>query len=535
MFQDANIIKRNDEVRADLCIIGAGAVGITLALALKDSGLNIVLLETGDFKEHDEARELSKIETTALPLSEPSRARGFGGTTQVWAARFRPFDPDDFEKKDWVPHSGWPINFEDVRPYYQQAARLLDAPQLEKFQTATLEHFLNKSSHKLLDDSAIQTTVFQWLKQEDWDWGKKYKAAFEARTDLRVVLKANVIGISINDSGNRVERVLVKTVAGNEFRVSARKFILAGGGLENARLLLMSRSTAHPNGLGNNQDVVGRFYMDHPKGVVGEIKPFDRNLFLPAYWGTTENAQAVRGGIALAKEFRASNRILNSYCLLEPVFPWSYNPGLSAFIAFAQAVKRRKIPSDILVQYGRAMIDNRNAILGWVGSQIQKRIFNRQARIQKMTVWNFMEQAPDPDNRVTLSGNLDRLGCPKIQLTWKIRDLDKLTMRTFHRVLKEELLKFRIGELRSPLLDDTLTEWPIKNDASHHMGTTRMGNDPATSVVDLNCKVHGIENLYIGGSSVFPTVGYANPTFTIVALAVRLAEHIKTKIFKVSW
>lgn len=527
MFQDANTIKRGDEIRADLCIVGAGAVGITLGLALNNSGLNIVVLETGDQKESGQGRELSKIETTDLSLSEPSRARAFGGTTTVWAARFRPFDPDDFEKKDWVANSGWPISFDDLKPYYQRAADVLGAPRLEKFEPDVLNHYLKKSSHKLLDNDSLKTAVFQWLKKDDWDWGKKYRPVFEQSNSIQVFLNAQASELVTDQSGSRVERVRVKTLLGNEFSVRARSFVLAGGGLENARLLLMSRAMGNPNGIGNNHDVVGRYYMDHPKGVVGEIVPLSKSLYLPAYWGTTEDAQAVRAGLALTRVFREQHKILNSYCLLEPVFPWSYNPGLSAFISLAQAIKRRNIPSDILVQYGRSMASNHKVILGWLGSQIQKRIFNRQARIQKMTVWNFMEQAPNPENRVTLSDQRDALGLPRAKLTWKIYDQDKQTMVELHKALAERLRSAGDGELASPLLSGVPDEWPIYHDASHHMGTTRMGNDPKTSVVDKDCKVHGMENLYIGGSSVFPTVGYANPTFTIVALAVRLAERLK--------
>lgn len=527
MFIKSNEIKRDEVIEADLCIIGAGAVGITLGLALKDSGLNIIILETGDLKESGDGRELSRIETTDLQLSEPSRARAFGGTTTVWAARFRPLDPDDFEKKDWVANSGWPISFDDLKPYYQRAADILNAPHLEKFEQVVLNHYLTKSSHALLDDDSLKTAVFQWLKKEDWDWGKKYREAFEQQKLIRVLLNAHVSELVTDDSGTRVEQVRVKTLFGNEFSVSARLFVLAGGGLENARLLLMSRTTGNSNGIGNNHDVVGRYYMDHPKGVVGEIVPLSKSVYLPAYWGTTDDAQAVRAGLALTRAFREKHRILNSYCLLEPVFPWSYNPGLSAFISLAQAIKRRNIPSDILVQYGRSMVSNHKAIFGWLGSQVQKRIFNRQSRIQKMTVWNFMEQAPNPENRVTLSDQRDALGLPRVKLSWKIYDQDKQTMAELHRALAERLKSVGVGELMSPLLNDVPTDWPIYHDASHHMGTTRMGSDPKTSVVDADCKVHGIENLYIGGSSVFPTVGYANPTFTIVALAVRLAEHVR--------
>ena len=209
------------------------------------------------------------------------------------------------------------------------------------------------------------------------------------------------------------------------------------------------------------------------------------------------------------------------------MFPWSYNPGLSAAVALAKLVKNRDIPTDIIVQHVKSLIRNQKTVLHWVLNKFFEKAFKRQSNVNKITIWNFMEQMPNADNRVVLSNERDRLGCRKVRVSWTIGDLDKHTMVVLHQLLQKHLRAYGIGELDSPLLENNLPEWPINIDSSHHMGTTRMGTALETSVVDKNCKIHSMDNLYIAGSSVFPTSGYANPTATLTAFAIRLSDYIK--------
>lgn len=522
MFISTNNVKRGEILQYNICIIGAGAAGITLARTLKDVDINIALLESGDRKPDTKISELNEIETLGLPLSEPSRARVFGGTTSVWAGRWKDHDPFDFEKKEWVPYSGWPITYEDIKPYYKMAADVLHAPGLSTLSMDTVSN-----DETIFSNDAIETTIFTWLKKQDWHWGEKFQDEFASSKNIDVYLQATVTKLETDQSGRNITSAIIQTTEGNQCVLRAKQFILASGGLENPRLLLLSKSKQWPDGLGNTYDQVGRYYMDHPKGVVGEIIPENKNMYLPLYWGTTVNSLFSRAGLALTKQIQRAEKTLNSYVLLEPVFPWSYNPGLSAAIALAQKLKKRQIPNDIIVQYISEIAHNQKTVAKWMYAKVINKLFNKQAAVEKITIWNFMEQAPNPQNRVSLARTNDRLGNPKVELKWSIYDIDKHTMKVMHAKLKELCAEQHIGSLKSPLLDNPESDWPISNDASHHMGTTRMGTDPKTSVVNEQCRVHGLDNLFVAGSSVFPTGGYANPTFTICALAARLADQLR--------
>lgn len=529
MFHNAQTVTRNSTIHSDICIVGAGAAGITLGLALQYPSRTICILESGSTHPDQKTQALTELTTESLPVSEPSRVRQFGGTTTVWTGRWKPHDPVDFEERSWVPNSGWPITYADLQPYYDKAADLLSTPHLSEYELSQVESLVRKSSLPLLHNEVIRSSVFNWLAQRDWDWGKKYKQAFEKAEKVHVYLDANVVNIATKPDGASVEHVDVKTLSGNSFRLEAKIFILATGGIENARLLLVSRDKL-TNGLGNGRDQVGRYYMDHPKGVVGEVKVASKKTFLPAYWGVTEGDKQLRVGLSVSRAEQEKHKILNSYVLLEPIFPWSYNPGIPAAMTIAKALKHRTIPSDIVKQHVGNVFRNQHVLFRWFTSKLLLRVFNRQERIKKINLWNFMEQEPLPENRVMLDTKTDALGLPKALLRWKISDTDKRTMIVLHTLLREQLRQWGVGELVSPLLDNPSGDWLITSDASHHMGTTRMGEDPHTSVVDKNCKVHGIGNLYIAGSSVFPASGYANPTCTITALAVRLAEHLKERL-----
>ncbi len=519
MFIAANIIKRDSQNEYDVCIIGAGAAGITLALSLKDSALNICILESGGLDRDYQTQKLNDIETTDLPIGSPSRARQFGGTTTLWVGRWKPHDKIDFEKRDWITNSGWPISLYDLEPYYKKSAELLSVPEYEQFKLSCQDL---KNQH-IIDSHNIETSIFRWLEKKDFDWGKKYKKEFTDLKNITVLLGANAVGLKTYSNSNSVEKVQVKTITGNSFNVKAKIFILASGGLENARILLISD-------IGNEYDQVGRYYMDHPKGLVGEVELFNKNVDLALYWGLINDSKQVRAGLKIKDEIQKQNRILNSYVLLEPVFPWSYNPGMQAVIGMVQLIKGRKIPFNIIKQHIWEILANQKIVFSFLLNELYKKFLNRTQKVSKLKIWNFLEQEPRPENRVSLSNEKDLLGLPKIKLNWSLGQLDKKTMIEFHKILETELKNLGIGKLNSPLLNHNLLDWPISGDASHHMGTTRMGDDPKTSVVDKNCKVHSIDNLYVAGSSVFTTSGYANPTYTICALAVRLAEHIKNKI-----
>jgi choline dehydrogenase-like flavoprotein len=325
----------------------------------------------------------------------------------------------------------------------------------------------------LVEGDAISPIVFHTQQKSDRHWGIAFGGVLETAPNVSVYLNAHLIGLE--QSGRRISRVFARDAQNREIAVQSRFVVLAAGGIENARLLLLSK-------LGNEHDQVGRYYMDHPKARIGIVETYHP---LERFWGHLTEDAPIYVGFRLNDDVQRTERILNSHVLLQPLFERD----------LARLILRRIV---------------------------------RPKRCRVMAVRNYLEQEPNPDNRVFLSAvHRDPYGLPLATVTWTVSELDRRTMAVFHRVLLRELQRCGIGELRSPLLRGDF-RWNELTDASHHMGTTRMATDPKDSVVDPHCRVHDLDNLYIAGSSVFPTSGYANPTATIAALALRLADHLKS-------
>lgn len=482
MFIDADSVEKNSILEADICLVGSGAAGISFAKKLSDSGLQIVILESGKMSPDKNDQMLNDFETTTLPIDHTSRIRSFGGTTTAWSGKWKPHDPIDFSHRDWVPYSGWPIQRPDIDPYYEESAEILGFPHLESF----------KKSGKLFETPELTTSIFHTIEKSRLDFGKRFADAFEAFKNISVYIGANVVGFS--SKNNVVEDAHVRTRAGNAFFVRAKTFVLACGGIENPRILLLSN-------LGNEHGQVGRYYMDHPKGIVGDILLKNQAENLSDFWGRKSPEGLTMTGIGLTEKAQRENRVLNSFILLYPIY--------------ARTEMLKIFPGPIKV----------------TAHKLLKLALGNPKKIRSVSIRNYMEQAPVRENRVILSDTTDAFGNKIPKIDWSISDIDKRTMIVFQKNLKKECERIGLGTFESPLLEKTEMEWPISKDASHHMGTTRMGNDPKTSVVDRNCRIHSLNNFYIAGSSIFPTSGSAFPTMTIVALALRLADHIKQSHF----
>jgi choline dehydrogenase-like flavoprotein len=344
----------------------------------------------------------------------------------------------------------------------------------------------------------------------------------------------------------------VRASGGAELALAARAFVLAGGGIENARLLLLSRGGA-PDGLGNQRDQVGRWLMNHPKNYAGVLRLARPVREAPYFFGCLWRGFAGYAGLRLADEEQRERGLLNAYVRFEPLFPWSDSPGVEALVTMAKrsrgllgAWKARRAGEvvelrdwsetgdDSEMQSARKSALASLALPAKVALHLPSvtryaaaRLFARGApAVRRVRVRNFMEMQPDRDNRVTLGAARDAYGQPVAHVRHRPTALDKRSLAAVHAALSAEVEEQGLGTLAGALTGAE-EPWPVDQDASHHMGTTRMGTDPATSVVDPRQRVHGVRNVWISGASVFPTSGCANPTFTIVALAIRLAESVR--------
>lgn len=506
MHTDARTLESNTVIEGDVCIVGAGAAGLSMALDWIGTGHRVILLEGGgfDYEAAQQARYRGEnIGQRYFPL-ETSRLHYFGGTTGHWAGFCSDMDPIDFQVRDWVPHSGWPFDRATLDPFYARAQPLL---QLGPYRY-DLDYWEGQDPALVrlpLDETRVHTKI--WQHSPPTRFGTEYRDAVTGADTLHLFTHANVVDIEANEGASHIERLHVRTLEGKAHTVQARHYVLACGALQNARLLLASTQQM-PQGLGNAHDVVGRYFMEHLEIASGALV-IAPGTPMQLYRFTGFQIKA-RGELAIPEAQQRAHKILN--CTL------SLWPGVSDDIR------------DRIATFDSAWFRNRPRRENRPEPEPES---GPPAEVQQYTLNARLEQAPNARSRVVLSTERDATGVPRANLDWQLLPLDKQSIRTTCRLVAEEMGRSGLGRVQMlPWLqdeDDTL--WPRYLAAGwHHMGTTRMHPDPKQGVVDANCKVHGIDNLYTAGSSAFPTAGTVNPTLTLVALSLRLSDHIKSKM-----
>jgi choline dehydrogenase-like flavoprotein len=518
MHADARNIPDNSVIEGDVCIVGAGAAGISIALDWMKSPYKVILLESGGFEYDDKVQDFYKGRETGqkyYPLKS-SRLSLFGGTTGHWAGMCSPFDDIDFEKRDWVPGSGWPITRKELDPFYARANEKLKLGPY-RYDLAYWQKEAQDLNAFPLDEKVVWHKMWQFspLRGANGGMGKEYKDDIVKAKNIHLFTYATVVDIVANENVSSIHHVQIKNLHGKTHTVKAKHFVLAGGAIQNARMLLASNTQAK-QGLGNDRDVVGRYFMEHLEIMTAELwlfKPFASDLFTFDF-----GKSRLWGELAITKEVQAKHRILNGTAGLYP-------------LAVAQQEQRsrmevwqdedpRKAQDNMFRNYDLA--DSLASTKEKSGAMA--RAYEFQTRI---------EQAPNPDSRITIGPEKDELGVPRANLHWALTELDKRSIRTLNYLIGQEMGKAGLGRVRLKefLRDEHDMTWPVGTNAGwHHMGTTRMGTDPKKSVVDSNCQVHGISNLYVAGSGCYVTSAAPNPTLTIVALSLRLSDHVKGKL-----
>ncbi|HWC63394.1 MAG TPA: GMC family oxidoreductase [Rhizomicrobium sp.] len=496
---DARALPAGTVLHPELAIIGGGPAGISLALALAGSGHDILLLESGGLAFDAKAQSLYAGGQTGIAYTalDGGRLRFLGGSTNHWGGWCRPLDAVDFEARDWLPHSGWPFGKSELAPYYPRAQALVEAGPW--IYDAADSMVTDDGPVVSLGGGGVYTSWFQFSRTRGdvlpTHFGQRYQDDIRRAQGVTALLQANVTGIRLAHDGKRVDHLDIATLtpagtADKRITVRPKYVVLASGGMENARLLLASNDVVNA-GIGNQNDLVGRFFADNPI-------PRDTAILvmfagpLPAYYGNylaLPNGPVLRAAFAPKADFAREANLLGSLTTVE-------NPvaldaaGTAAVVATAQALG----------------VDASGAKAYSLGCG--------------------MELAPDPERRLTLSGERDALDMPRLSLTMRIADSDFEHYRRTLRELGRQLLAARTGMIR--LNYSRREEWLKALDwGNHHLGTTRMSDDPKKGVVDAEGKVHGVGNLYVAGSSVFPTYGASNPTLNLVALTLRLGDHLK--------
>lgn len=524
MFVDSPTLPDQTEIETDICIVGAGAAGITLGQELTGSSLKVVLLESGGFEFEKATQALYEGESVGVPYNlYDTRARFFGGSTNWWAGWCRPLDPDDFAVRDWVPNSGWPIDRRHLQPYYERATPVCGIA-MDDFDFSGWKRKLDIPSRSVLcKDSQLLDTKVSPNNPQRRCFGEYYRQQIKNAANITCYLHANVVAINTNDTASEVKGVRVKCLDGKEFSVKAKYFVLASGGIENARLLLLSNQI-ETQGLGNRYGLVGRFFMDHlrlPSLPIRFLKPGRPSRLYDSMYGlkTWKAVATLTPKESVRKEYQITK--YKSY--VNAAFFGEDNAG---FEALMRLYRRTQFggPSNGTVMDLAKIIGN----LPLVSVAAFGHYFHPDWMIRKYNLRGIMEQAPNPDSRVTLSHAKDSLGCNRVRIDWRFTELDKKTSYFGQKIIAGELESGNIAEVCNGALHDKESWSPEMKWTWHHMGTTRMHENEKYGVVDPNCRVHGMKNLFIAGSSVFPTGGNDLPTLTIVALSLRLSDHLKS-------
>ena len=536
MLIDIQELPENTLIESDICIVGAGAAGITLAREFIDQPYQVCVLESGELDFEEATQSLYQGENRGVPYFplQESRARYLGGSTNLWGGWSRPLDDIDFEDRPWMPYSSWPIPKAELNPYYQRAQKVCGLGP-DKYDFADWEDALKELQiHRPPLGEQIETYVWQIVPPSHLRFGQTYKAELEQANNIKTYLHANVVEIETNDPARSVTRLRVATLEGKKFWVSAKAFILAVGGIENPRLLLASNQV-QGNGLGNQHDLVGRFFMEHPYLQSGEIEFSE-----PPVLYTKKNikvGEAFLGtALGLSKPIQQQEQLLNFCTRLVTILPdW-----VEAFNSLKFKLREKKgifheaFPTITEGQRYRgdtSVLEDLSKVItniDCVAARAYAKLFDKsfQSRQSNLCQTHLIgEQAPNPDSRITLSAERDKLGVNRVQLDWRLSPIDKYTIKRSQEIIAEEFARSGLGKVQIELTNDE--SWDSVVGSYHHMGTTRMSSNPSEGVVNQDCRVHGISNLYVAGSSVFPTSGLSNPTLTLIALAIRLADHLK--------
>ncbi len=551
MITNADSISNGACLHADVCVIGAGPAGIALSLDLSERGFSVLMLESGFMKEDSKTQQLYEGEVANDRLHSPPdkyRQRRFGGSTAIWGGRCMPFDPLDFETRDHVPHSGWPISYEDLLPYYPRANELSEAGRF----SYRAEDALGANVLPLIRGFDSQRVLTNGLERFSCPthFGSRYAKQLRLAPYVKVLLGANCTGIRLQPQGHAVRTVDVTTLAGTRFSATCRATVLAVGGLETARLLLASRDVA-PEGIGNFHDVVGRYYMCHIAGNVGRL----------TIQGSTEN---VRHGYELAPEGIYCRRRLavapaeqrrlglaNAVARLH--FPRITDPVHRNGVLSGLFLARRLISYEYgkrlndgncattAADYARHLlnvatdpVDTTAFLMHWLSHRsLAERKFPSvilRNRTNRFSLEMHGEQIPQAQSRVMLSDKVDALGMPQLHIDWRYSPADIDSMRGTLDVLSQEFVASGVArfEYDAENLEEDLTRFGAYG--GHHIGTTRMGIDERTSVVNAECQVHSVPNLFVAGSAVFPTSSQANPTLTLIALSLRLGHTLAQRL-----
>jgi len=484
-LNEVDIISVNKQY--DVCLCGTGPAGVTVARILAKQGKNVAVFEGGGLEYTDLSQDLYLGESVGLNYWDSvhlARLRYFGGTSNHWGGRCAFLDNVDFEHRKYYGLPGWPVTKEEVFKFFDPACSVLDISR-ESFQTPQLIKWEGKN-FRLSEKAASPPTRI----------GNKYYAELKASSNIDVYINANLTNINLNKDLDTVTSFEIRNYNNKRYLFLARCYVIALGAIENARLLLNCDKQI-PNGIGNQNGMVGRCFMEHFNIEFGRFVSNDLPIWQRDIIELNPSEDMIR-------EWQTGNAVLH--------FERSYNPeSYGRLKEFKQAIRDQVCKSDTLTNLSRNLVD-----FDCPGDGV---------------ITSMIEQSPNLKSRVYLGSEKDIFGMRRVILDWQVNDADYRTIRTLGVEVAKEMARSGVArvQLKDYILDDTKDIIEFGQHA-HQMGTTRMSEDPRFGVVNKNLKIHGFKNIYVAGSSVFPTGGGANPTLSIVMLSERLGNHLANNL-----
>ena len=487
MISDARQLEPGTRIEADLCIVGTGPAGISLAREFLGTGVQVVMLEAGGVEETPGSQDFYAGQNVGMDYDlRGSRYRMFGGSSAHWGGYTARLDPSDLAARPWVPLSGWPIGWDELQPYYPRAARILGFEDRE----FDLAHWTDQGEEAVVfPEGTLRNKIWRFNRLH---FGEAFRETLDRAPNLRVLLNAPVTAMRMPESRGRVDALVARPAPESEITVAARRYVVACGGLETPRLLLtagpgLTPVVANPN--------LGRYFMEH----VHVTWSIDLALF---------------GGVAESRLYRQCG-VIDDCCEVR------------AFFTVDDRLRQEHGLTSVAMKVHH---DAEAHPVGRAAADLTARLRGGGDAYRPASLSVMAEQVPNPASRVTVGPERDALGVPRLRLDWRATALGNHSVLRSVELLAAGLGRAGAGRVRAHpqvrALGATTDFGGWAQGGQHHMGTTRMAATPRDGVVDRDCRVHGVDNLYVAGSSVFPTGGSANPTLTLMALAIRLADHL---------
>ena len=520
MLIDGRLIPSGTAMRADVVIIGSGPAGVTIAHELADAGINTMIVEGGGRRHRKEDDDSFRGESLGEPFPlVVSRQRGFGGTSGHWAPatglRVRPFDEMDFQSLPSRPNCSWPFSRSTLDPYYARASDQVGVMP----SYAADDWFANDDRSALTWPEGPELAVFQFARHDIFT---RQFDQLAASPIVDLVLHSNVAELVTSPDGEAITSAEIVCADGNRFSVEARIFVLAAGGIDNARVLLASPGRMG-NGVGNESDNVGRYFMDHISVDCGLIEPSGQEIDVRRFLETIDSARGKHQAMVwLGADIIRREGLLNAAFWVYRTSPSYLSPGVIAARSIRAALRSR--PVEHLGRHAADVVRGGGDIASFALRRLSRRPSNRVVTSIRI----LAEQVPDRNSRIQLAPDRDKHGMRRVRMNWRIGTADLDSIAGHRDVFGRLLEKSGVGRIIDRV-DPHERQSPVLSNY-HHIGSTRMHDRPSEGVVDAQCRVHSTTNLYVAGSSVFPAGGYLNPTLTIVAMALRIADAVKRDI-----